>query len=112
MSVIEGVSDGADDLERLVFRNPRWIPAAQQLGGVGSLDIVHRKPQLALDLAAVVDADNMWMPQLRGEVRFAAESLPVLLVRSQAGGQHLEGVSARQSRMLGLIDLAHPAGSQ
>src|SRR5271166_217124 len=59
MGVIERVSDCGDDLEYLGFRHPGWVPAAQQLGGVGSLDIVHRQPQLSLELAAVVDADNV-----------------------------------------------------
>ena len=86
MGVIERVSNSGDDLEHLGFRHPGWIPAAQQLGGVGSLDVVHRQPQLALELAAVVDTDDVGMPQLRGDVGFAAESLPVLVVRGQGGG--------------------------
>ena len=86
MGVIERVSDSGDDLEHLGFRHPGWIPAAQQLGGVGSLDVVHRQPQLAFEFAAVVDADDVGMPQLRGDVGFAAESLPVLVVRGQRGG--------------------------
>jgi hypothetical protein len=85
MGVIERVSDGGDDLEYFGFRHPGWIPGAQQLGRVGSLDIVHRKPQLSFELAAVVDADNVGMPQLRGDVCFTAQSLPVLLVRGERG---------------------------
>jgi hypothetical protein len=44
MGIVQRISNGGDDLEYLGFRHPGWIPAAQQLGGVGSLDIVHRKP--------------------------------------------------------------------
>ena len=94
-------------VESLGPRHSGRVAAAQQLRGVGSLDVIHRQPQLALVLAAVVDADDVRMPQLGGEVRFAAETLPELEVRGQRGRQDLEGVAAGESRVLCQVDLTH-----
>src|SRR6202041_3762456 len=93
MCIVQRVGDGADDLERQRLRHSRGIPAAQQLGGVGSVDVIHRQPQLSLEFAAVVNTDDVGLPQLGGDVCFAAQPLPVLVVRGQRGGQDLEGVA-------------------
>ena len=112
MCIVQRVGDGADDLESQRLRHSGGIPAAQQFGGVGSLDVIHRQPQLSLEFAAVVNTDDVGMPQLRGDVCFPAQPLPVLVVRGQRGRQDLEGVAAGQPWMLRQIDLAHAAGSQ
>ena len=112
MCIVQRVGDGADDLESQRLRHSGGIPAAQQFGGVGSLDVIHRQPQLSLEFAAVVNTDDVGMPQLRGDVCFPAQPLPVLVVRRQRGRQDLEGVAAGQPWMLRQIDLAHAAGSQ
>ncbi len=85
MRIVQRVGDGADDRESLGPRHSGRVAAAQQFGGVGSLDVIHRQPQLTFELAAVMDADDVRMPQLRGDVRFAAETLPELEVRGQRG---------------------------
>ncbi len=81
--------------------------AAQQFGGVRSLDVIHRQPQLSLEFAAIVHTDDVGMPQLRGDVCFPAQPL-VLVVRRQRGRQDLEGVAAGQLWMLRQIDLPMP----
>ena len=58
-----------------------------------------------------MNTDDVGMPQLRGDVCFPAQPLPVLVV-GQRGRQDLEGVAARQPWMLRQIDLTHAAGAQ
>ena len=85
MRIVQRVGDGTDDREGLGPRHSGLVAAAQQFGGVGPLDVIHRQPQLTFEFAAVVDADDVGMPQLGGDVRFPAESLPELEVRGQRG---------------------------
>ncbi len=41
MRIVQRVGDGADDRESLGPRQSGRVAAAQQLGGVGSLDVIH-----------------------------------------------------------------------
>ncbi len=66
----------------------------QQLGGVVPIDEIHRDPQPALEFAAIVDADDVRMPQRGGHVGLADEPLTEFVVRADTDGQHLEGVLA------------------
>jgi hypothetical protein len=52
------------------------------------------------------------MPQLGGYIRLAVKAFPILVIRGQSGRQNLEGVTARQPRVLRQIDLTHPPGPQ
>src|ERR1700757_122357 len=74
---------------------------------VAAVDVIHRDPELALELAAVVDPDDVWMPHLRGELSLAVEAQPVVVVGCQIRWQHLDCIQARQPRMLRQVDLAH-----
>jgi hypothetical protein len=42
-----------------------------------------------------VHSDDVGMPQLGRQVGFSGEALPVILIAGQAGGQHLQCVTAR-----------------
>lgn len=53
------------DLGNLIGGHTGWIPISQKSGGVGAVNEVHRDPQLPVALAAVVNANDGWMPELR-----------------------------------------------
>ena len=112
MGVVQCLADRGDDPDHLVRRHAVRVLLLQQARRIGALDVVHRDPQLALELAAVVDADDVRVPQRRGDVGLAVEPLAVLRVVGERGRQHLERVITRQSWVLGQIDLAHPPGTQ
>jgi hypothetical protein len=81
--------------------------------GVKAVDVVHRDPQLTLVLAAVVNTDDVGMAEGRRQVGLAAEAGAVLVVGGHVCRKHLEGVTTRQPRVLGQIDLApRPQQSQ
>ena len=105
--VVQRGGDRADDLDRLLARHARGITLPDQPPGVGAVDEVHRDPQLAVDLAAVVHADDVRVEEGRREVRLAVEALTELRIRRDLGGQDLHRVAARQSGVLGQIDLTH-----
>jgi hypothetical protein len=95
----------------LTYTTHRRVPRPQ-FRSVGSLDVVHRDPQLSLVFAAVVDADDVFVVQARGQVGLSVETLAEFPVRGQIAGQDLEGIAAGQPRMLSQIHMTHPAGSQ
>ena len=47
---------------------------------VGAIDIFHRDPEVAVELAAAVHADDAQMPQAGGEVGFATEAIGEIVV--------------------------------
>ena len=112
MGVVEGVGDRRNDLNDLCFRHSGRVLAAQQLRGVGSLHVVHRDPQLPFVFTAVVDADDVFVVQVRGQVGLAIKALAKFAVRGQFAGQNFEGIAAGQPRVLREIHLAHAAGPQ
>ena len=59
-----------------------------------------------------MNADDVRMPQRRGQVGFPVESAPVFVVGADIVSQHLEGIAAGQSRMIGKVDVAHASGPQ
>jgi NAD(P)H-dependent flavin oxidoreductase YrpB (nitropropane dioxygenase family) len=81
VGVVECVSDGRHDVECILERHPARVAIAHQVGGVGAVDVVHGDPQLAVNLATVVHADNVGMPQCRGQVGLALESGTVIGIR-------------------------------
>jgi hypothetical protein len=85
MRVVECASNGYHDLESVGRRHPGPVLGVQDLRCVGALHIVHRNPQLTLKFAAVVDADDVRVPQLGSEVRFPVKSLPILRVSREVG---------------------------
>jgi hypothetical protein len=79
--------------------------------GVGPIDEVHRYPQASVELAAIMDADNVGMPQRRGQVRLAAEALGEVSVGRDFSRQDLDRVPPWQPRVLREVHLAHPTGT-
>ena len=112
MRVIQRVGDRRDDLEHLLRRHPGAVPTSQQVRHVGALHILHRKPQLPVELATIVDTDDVRMGQPRRHVGFPAEPLPVLVVGGELRGQDFQRVVAGQPRMLSEVHLTHAAGPE
>ncbi len=107
MRVVERGAHRLDDLDRLEHRHALRIPFAQKMTGVGAVDEVHGDPQPPVERAAVVDPDDVRMPQLSDQVGFAVEPFLKVGVGRDVGAQHLERILARQSGVLGEVDLAH-----
>ena len=106
--VVERIGHRIDDADHHVGWHAVRIPLCQQPGGVGALDVIHRNPQMPVDLPAVVYRDDVGMPQGGGHVGFAVEPLAVFGVGGHRRRKHLERVLTGKSGMLGQVDLAHP----
>ena len=76
------------------------------------LYVVHRDPQSTVQLSAVVDFDDVWVPQRRRYISLTVEPLPILVVDGECRRKHLQRVTARQPRVLGQIDNAHSPGAE
>ena len=57
------ITNTGDDFEHLVHRHARRITLLDQPVGVGAIDIIHRNPQLAVEFTAIMNADDIRMPQ-------------------------------------------------
>ena len=112
VGVIEGRGHRGDDGAHVPHWHPGRIAGVHQLRGVGSLDIVHREPQLTVELAAIMhlrqcSGATAWRPgRLRGETS------PEVAVRRYRSREDLQRVAPRQPGVLSEIDLAHPARTQ
>ena len=62
--------------------------------------------------AAIMDTDDVLVLQARGQVRLTIETLAKFQILGQIAGQDFQGIAAGQRRMLGQIDVTHPAGPQ
>ena len=51
----------------------------------------------------------MRVPERRGNIRLTVEPLPILVVDGKGRRKHFQRVTARQPRVLGQVDHAHPA---
>jgi hypothetical protein len=65
-----------------------------------------------LIFTAVVDADDVLVLQVRGEVGLSIKALAKFVVGGQFAGQDFEGIAAGQSWVLRQVYLAHAAGPQ
>ena len=110
--IVERLTDGRDDVENFVLGHAVRVAVAKQFARVRAVHVVHRDPDLAVHVAAVVYPDDVRVPQRRGDVGFAVEPLPVLVVGADVAGQHLEGIAAGQTWVLGEVDLAHASGAE
>ena len=108
--IVQRIGDGGDDLGDFRLGHAVGVALAQQARGIGALDVVHRDPDLALVLAAIVHTHDVRMPQRGRDVGLPVEPLPVLAVRRHRCRQHLQRVASRQPRVLRQVDLAHAAG--
>ena len=94
---VQRVGNRSHDIQDVSWRRPVSVPVAEQLGCVSSFDIVHRDPQLAVVIPAIMDPDDVRMPQRRRQFSFPVEPLPIFGSLETAIGRILSG-SRRGSR--------------
>ncbi len=112
VGVIEGIGDIGDDVRHVGGRNPVRVLVGQQPGGIGAINELHGDPQLAVEVTAVVDGDDVRVPQHRHHLGFPIESLSILVIMADTGTEHLERIVAGQARMRSKINLAHSSGAE
>ncbi|OMC14940.1 hypothetical protein A5736_20370 [Mycobacterium sp. SP-6446] len=64
MGVVERTGHGGDDPQDLINRYSRRIAVSEKPERIEAIDIIHRDPQLAVELTPVMDADDVRMPEL------------------------------------------------
>lgn len=112
VGVVERPGDCGDDGAHVMYWHPGRVLIFHQLAGVGAFDVVHRDPQLAIELAPIMYPDDMRMPQRGGQVGFAVESLAEFAVCGHRLGKDFYSVATRQPGVLSEVDLAHPTRTQ
>jgi hypothetical protein len=80
MAEVEGIGDRRHDFRHIFLGHAAAVPLANQPTCVGAIDVVHRDPEPAVELATIENANNMGMPQGRGQFGLAGESRPELVV--------------------------------
>ena len=81
VGVVQCVSNSGDNGPHIRYRHTGRVAVFHQSRGVGALDVVHRNPQVAFKLAAIMHANDVRVPQRRGQVGFALKSLAEFVVR-------------------------------
>ena len=98
--IVERIGHRRDDLGDLVRGHAVGIPLAEQPARVRAVDVVHRDPELAVELAAIVHADDVRAPQRCRDVGLPIEPLTVLTVGRHFVAQDLQRILAGESGML------------
>ncbi len=110
--VVQRVGHRTDDLHRLVAGHPVRKAFPQHLSRVGTIDEVHRDPQLTVVLAPVVHAHDVGVPQGGRGIGLALEAQAVVPIFRQRPGQDLERIVAGQPRVPNQVHLAHAPGPE
>ena len=84
-------------------------PCGDPLGQALAVDVLHRKEVLAVELADVVDVDDVRVAEPGGGLRLGLEAADQLGRGQVAGQDHLHGHGAVEALLPGLVDHAHPA---
>ena len=80
MTEVERIGHRCHDFRDVLFRHATWVAVSNQSTCVSAVHVVHRDPELAVVLATIENADDMWMPERSGQFGLANESRPKLLV--------------------------------
>ena len=104
---VERLGDLGDQVDGPLGR--QRAAALDQRAEVGPVDEAHVDEQPAVDLAVVVDRDDVRLAQPGDGVGLALEAALVLRVVGQRGGQQLQRDLAVAARVVGAVDLAHAA---
>ena len=86
--------------------------AAQQRCQILAVDVLHGEKVLALHLADVVDAADIWMRNLAGVANFAWRAARAAASFWSAAGRNLRATTLTELDILGAIDFAHAAAAQ
>jgi len=89
----------------------RFVRLEQQ-ADIGPVHQAHVDEEVAVDLAEVMNGDDVRVAQSLRDVRFTLESLAVLLVTGERLGEELEGDMPLTLRVVRLIDFPHSAGTE
>ena len=81
--------------------------ALDEVREVAAVDEAHVDEELAVDLAVVVDRDDVRVGELRRQRRLALEPAAVLLVGGQLAQEALQRDEPLTARVVGAVDLAH-----
>ena len=95
------------DLQPLLRRQA--TDAAQERSQILSVDELHREEMTTLDLAHIVDAADVRMRNLPGDPNLVEEPPQAARLPLERAGQELERDRLAQLKVVGTIDLAHPA---
>jgi hypothetical protein len=120
---VPGRGAGAKDVSGAgTVRRPRVGPAVldrpsrgeravlvEQRGQVDALDQAHVDEQPTVDLAVVVDRDDMWLGQLGGQRRLTPKPGPERLVVGQVAGKAFDRHGPALDGVHRSVDLAHAA---
>ena len=110
--VVERLPHGGDDAHHQIGRHAVGVALGEQPRRVGALDVVHRQPQPAVEVPAVVDRHDVRMPQRGRDIGLPVEPLPVLGVSADRGREHLERIVSGQPWMACQIHLTHAPRAQ
>ena len=90
---------------------PQAARRAQHAGEVLALDVLHRQVEQPVDLAGVVDRDDVRVLQGGGDPRLAREALAEARGLGEVGRDDLDGGPAPEVEVLGAVDHAHAAAA-
>ena len=114
--VVRGLQTGGDLPGERHHSRDRQALVAQDGRQVRPLDVRHRDVLDAVDLAEVVNADDVLVGDLAREEQFLLEASLDILRRGRVPGHfrpdHLEGDRDFQFLVIGLIDSAHAADAE
>jgi hypothetical protein len=106
---IEGLSDGAEQVER-PLRVERSVPL-EHTSEVRAGDVAHGDVQEVARLARLVDRHDVRVLEARGQLGLAQEALAEARVLGKARREQLERHLASEARILGEVHVAHAAAS-
>jgi hypothetical protein len=107
---VERRGDLAARVDRPV--GPQAALLAQHGGEVRALDVLHREVEQPVDLAGVVDRDDVRVLERRGDPRLALEALAEALRLGVFRGDDLDRGAAPEVQVLGPVDDAHAAAPE
>ena len=107
---VERSRDLLQDRERVV----RILRASvgDQLPEVGPVHVAHRDVRHPVEVAGVVDRDDVRMVDRGDRLRLADEPLLEVVAAAELGREGLQGGLALEQHMFGLVDEAHAAASE
>ena len=107
-----GLFQSVRDLDPVAERFLEWQGALLQSVGEGlPFEVLHHQEVHALLSSDVVKRADVRMVQTGDRARFTLEALSHGDVVGEMGRQHFDGDRPIEPRVLGAINLAHPAGS-
>jgi len=112
VGIVERTGDRRHDVAHILRRHPMRIAVSEQLRRVGTVDVIHRNPQLAVLLTSVVDSNDVRVPKGRGDIGFAGKALTVFTISTDRGRKHFQRFEPWQPRVLGKVHLPHPTRPQ